>query len=200
MNEALPTISLEREPSYFITPACPEDALGIRSVEKKAWLATYTENSSGITQDDIAWYFKKYKPVSPEGLEKLRTSLEQKNDGVFVAKDESGTVVGFVWCLKNQNGNELGAIYISPSIQGNGLGKKLFEEAKNFFDPTKEIRVTVESHNTKAMGFYKRLGFRETGKLLDSGLHFPSGATFIQREMLRNVETPTSISSAPPKE
>ena len=179
----------EELPKIEISLAIPEDVFGMRELEYKTWMATYPGEESGITTNDIEWYFKEFKKsFSPSNLEKTASEIENlpTSQKVLVAKNEDGEMVGFSWLMRGNDVNELGSIYIDPKVQGVGLGTKIYEEAKNFFDKNKDVFLTVEEHNSKAIGFYKKLGFEEVGKRAGN-LSFPSGAKFNEIEMLNRA-------------
>jgi ribosomal protein S18 acetylase RimI-like enzyme len=48
--------------------------------------------------------------------------------------------------------------------QGKGIGKSMWNELLNFFDPTKKIMVEVADYNKNAIRFYESLGFVDTGE------------------------------------
>ena len=196
MSPENPASVIERKeaPVVVVSVATPEDAQAIRDVQYRTWLATYPENGSGITVADINWYFNDFrKTFSEEMLKKLAHELGSlpDSDRAIVAKDEQGKIVGYAWLTKHDNQNELGAIYIDPSFQGGGVGKRLWAEAEKFFDAAKETMLTVQEKNERAIGFYKKLGFEDTGKRLET-LTFPSGATFKEIKMVRPADVPES--------
>lgn len=181
--------AIERETKIEITSATPKDVLGIRDLEYKTWMATYPGAKSGITPEDIDWYFNKFKKsFSPQNIEK--TTQEIKNlpadQHVVVAKNEEGEIVGYAWLMKRDNENELGAIYVNPEYQGMNLGKKIWSEAQSFFNSNTQTMLTVEENNLRAIKFYEKLGFKDTGKRMES-LTFPSGAKFSEIEMKRDA-------------
>ena len=179
--------TIEREPKIEITKAVPADVLGIRDLEYKTWMATYPGSKSGITPEDIDWYFTKFKKsFSPQNIEKTEEEIKElpEDQHVVVAKNEEGKIVGYAWLMKSDDENELGAIYIDTSYQGANLGKKIWSEAVSFFDAGKKTRLTVEENNSRAIAFYGKLGFEDTNRRL-ANLKFPSGAEFREIEMLR---------------
>ena len=63
-----------------------------------------------------------------------------------------GKVVGFVALI----GNEIGAIFVHPSQQRNGVGSQLMEKAKELHS---ELEVEVFAANTIGRGFYAKHEF-----------------------------------------
>ena len=182
--------SQEPVPHVKIERAMGDDAIGLREVQRDTWLQTYANERSGITPDDIGWYFNTFKKsFSEAALQKTALELQEQkpNEAAFVAKD-NGKIIGFEWAMKYPTRNELGALYVLPSHQGQSVGSGLWNQARSFFDPALPTRVTVNAHNADAIGFYEHLAFKQTEKELPSELTFPSGATFSEIEMIRPPE------------
>jgi ribosomal protein S18 acetylase RimI-like enzyme len=176
----------ERQPELVIMDACPNDAQAYRALERDVWESTYVNARTGITKDDIDWYFNHFKRTeSPEMIEKFTNELGNLDElqKAFVVK-ERGCVVGSAWLMKNMEFNTLGSIYIHPEFQKRGLGKKIWEEASSFFDPAKPTVVTVNISNDAAVAFYKSLGFQQECEIKPE-LCFPSGAKFQEIRMIR---------------
>lgn len=148
-----------------IEDAQPEHVEEIADVLYRVWLATYPSEELGITKEDIEYRFKDRK--SESNLQERREEISglDPNRRFIVALD-SGKVVGLCRGDRGEEFNELKAIYILPEYQSRGIGKMLWEEMYNFFDPSKDIVVHVASYNDKAIGFYKKLGFVDTGERL----------------------------------
>ncbi len=146
-----------------ITNAVPGDAWGIVNVLHKTWLATYPNEEFGITKEHIEESYK--DSFTEEKLKKLNNKLAQTSEEErrLIARTESG-IVGVATMIKNKENNQLKTLYVLPEFQGKGIGKKLWEEAKTFCDPTKDSIVQVATYNLNAIEFYKRLGFVDTGK------------------------------------
>ncbi len=163
-----------------VTEPSPEDAHSIREVEYKTWKETYPSEESGITEEDIDWYFNDYKKsFSEKSIEKTEKELESlpENQHVLIAKDEEGNTVGYAWLMENDDNNEVGALYVLPEYQGKRVGSRLLEEAEKFFNKNKDTILTVAEHNKNAISFYEHKGFVDTGERR-SLLTFPSGAEF----------------------
>jgi ribosomal protein S18 acetylase RimI-like enzyme len=119
-----------------------------------------------------------------------------ENENYFVAK-VNGKVVGFCFVTKNEERNQLSAIYILPEFQGKGLGKSLWESASSFIDTSKDTFVDVVTYNTQAIEFYKKLGFVDTGRRWsEEKFKMKSGGVLPEMEMVIRANksfTTTSI-------
>lgn len=148
-----------------IVPSTFADTRGIYQVQYEASKQTYPNAELAVTVDDVEDWFK--DELSEEHLmkeeERIKNLPEDQNKQSFVAKNE-GKVIGFCNVSKNENRNQIEGIYILPEFQGAGLGKKFWNEAKNFFDTKKDTRVMVTPYNIQAIEFYRSLGFELTGK------------------------------------
>ncbi len=139
-----------------IRRASLEDAAAIAAVQVRTWHAAY----AGL--------------LPQEHLDRrtiaLRTAqwndrLHAGQEDVFVACDAHGTVVAFATSLASSEpvdgfDGEIGAIYVLPEAQRQGLGERLLRaagtalQAKGF----QSAWLRVLSDNTQARRFYEKLG------------------------------------------
>lgn len=95
----------------------------------------------------------------------LESQLLEKGQ-VFLLAEEKGKFLGFAAYELNYSEGEkskLHKIYVLPSAQGKGLGKKLIQEVS---DQAKEkgqksLLLNVNKFNKPAIDFYAYLGFKE---------------------------------------
>lgn len=165
-------------------PNIPDDVYQIADLFFITWLATYPNKETGITEEDIKERFKDRH--SKESIQKRVDNLSalSKNQSFFVAKDEE-KIIGVCRAVIRDNYNQLQSIYVLPEYQGKGVGYQLWQEAKKFFDSKKQTVVQVATYNTKAITFYKKLGFVDTGKRFTNEKHrMPiSKAVILEMEM-----------------
>jgi len=172
------------EKKIEIAPATPEDARGMAEVFYKTWLDTYPNEEAGITIDDIEDRYK--DTFTEESLRKSRerTANLREGENLILAK-EGEKVVGVCRAIKHADKNQIQAIYVLPEYQGRGVGSLLWEEAQKSFDPDKDTIVQVATYNIKAIGFYEKLGFEDTGKRWkDEKFKMKSGAMIPEMEMV----------------
>lgn len=165
--------------------ARPNDAEEIQNVFYQTWLATYPNTVPGVTVDDVHEHYK--DKLSAEGIEKSRnrieTELKLESQRFFVAWVDK-KIIGVCIAFRNEDKNQLKAIYVLPEFQGRGIGYRLWSEALKFIDQTKDTYVDVVSYNINAIEFYKRLGFEDTGRRwTDEKFRMKNGATFPEMEM-----------------
>lgn len=80
--------------------------------------------------------------------------------------EKEGSIKGFISIYNNN----IAAIFVSPTVQGNGLGSKLIEFVKS---KNKDLSLCVYKSNTKSISFYKKHGFQEVCEQIDEHTNFP---------------------------
>ena len=140
-----------------------KDVRKIQKVFYETWLSTYPNKKAGITKEDIEEKFKNrlYRKVIQKRSEDI--SNISKNRLFLIAKI-STLIVGVCKITKEKKYNQLEAIYVLPDYQGKGIGSLFWEKIMVFFGTKKDIIVRVAVYNKKAIEFYKKLGFTDTGK------------------------------------
>ncbi len=167
-----------------IEDAKPEDVKAIRDIIRASWLELYPNETYGITTEDLSaidWY-------EPKGLERRRKEIAENLSTVhtFVLKNDKGKIIGFCKALKFADYGEIDAMYVIPEFKGQGLGKKLIQKAFEWLGSELKIRLVVVEYNSRAIEFYKKMGFRETGnKVIYTGTQLPSGKEIPRIEMVK---------------
>jgi GNAT superfamily N-acetyltransferase len=92
--------------------------------------------------------------------------------------------------IRNEADTALRTIYVLPSFHRKGIGTKLWQEVKKFAIPGKDITVNVAVYNQKAINFYKKIGFEDTGKRWsDEKWKMKSGATIPEMQLVIRAKT-----------
>lgn len=162
-----------------------KDIKAIQQVFYKTWLATYPNEEVGITPEDIEERFK--NRFSEEAVQKRTAEiLDISEDKIFLVAKDGDTVIGACKAEKCESANDLTAIYVLPSHQGQGIGTMFWEKVKDFFGNKKDIIVHVATYNVQAINFYQKLGFIDTGKRFTKEKHkMPISGVFIpEMEMI----------------
>lgn len=166
-----------------ISIAKAEDGEGVAEVFHKTWLVTYPNKEAGITTDDIEEFFRKRREERKDSGNN-RIKNPPKGEILLIAK-EGAKVVGVCRLVVKEDRNQLQAIYVLPECQGNGIGRQFWIEMQKYFDPNKDIYVEVATYNAKAIAFYQKLGFTDTGKRMkDERFKMKSGNTIPEMEMV----------------
>lgn len=167
-------------------PTLPQDTPQIIDVFYRSWLTTYPNKELGITKDDVDAFFEHRNDQSDINARAERLSNLPPNEHFLVAKD-SEKIVGVCRVVIRDEFNQLQAIYLLPEYQGKGIGMKLWDEAKKFFDETKDTIVHVATYNQKAIAFYQKLGFVDTGKRFTEERHrMPVSGVLIPEMAMRS--------------
>jgi len=156
----------------------------IQEVFYRAWLDTYPNEEAGITVDDVEDRFKDRK--SEERLNKRRNDILNLDAHTKILVALHGEkVVGICRAMRDHKENRLNAFYVLPEYQGKGVGTRLWNEVKGFFDQTKDIFVGVATYNSKAINFYLKLGFVDSGRrYTEDRLRMKSGAILPEMDMV----------------
>ena len=170
-----------------IQKAIPEDAQGIGEVFYKTWLATYPNKEFGVTTEDVDFIFKDIKKADGSKYASL------PDNTVYFTTKENGHVVGVCKLVKRDDINELKSIYVLPEYQGRGIGKMFWAEALKIFDSMNDTIVKVVTYNKDAIEFYKKLGFKDTGKIIyDETFRMQSGVIPPETEMVIPANNPAA--------
>lgn len=170
-----------------IQDAEPEDAPNISKVFYECWLDTYPNTEYGVTREDIEFFYK--DSFTPDALQKRRKQIEDiPVTERFMTAKINGKIVGVCRLIKHPNKNELKSIYILSPYRGKGIGRIFLNEMSKFFNNDKDITVTVAVYNVKAQGFYKKLGFVDTGeRFSDEKFRMKSGSIIPDLVMVKKA-------------
>lgn len=148
-----------------IRKALPADAEAMNMLYFNVWLDVYPNEQLGVSKEDLEDWLK--PSITPSAIAASAESIATmpENVAAFVAEEDT-KIVGFCYVSKGNPGehNKLRAIYVNTTYQGKGVGTLLWQEAEKFFDSDISTDVQVVAYNDKAIGFYKGLGFVETGE------------------------------------
>lgn len=147
-----------------------EDIVPAQKMLYASWLETYPNKDLGITKEDIHEMFK--DSLNEENINRRKERLEKMGENqkiIYVAQEEDA-IIGVAF-LEIKEKNKLRAIYVLPEETGKGVGSTLWEAVSKHIDPSKEIIVHVATYNERAIAFYKKLGFVDTGKRFTEERH-----------------------------
>lgn len=98
--------------------------------------------------------FLSLRDVEDQRAQVRNIYLPQADIWVVVQDD---TPVGFIGLL----GAFIGGLFVSPSVHKAGIGRSLVEHAARLKG---SLEVEVYARNQGALGFYRQMGFSETGR------------------------------------
>ncbi|QTD39605.1 GNAT family N-acetyltransferase [Sporosarcina sp. Te-1] len=135
----------------MIRPMTAGDIGHVQQIARITWNDTY----QGIIPEDIQLDFltRTYSDAM------LRKRMEKTC--VLIAEYE-GVPIGFLnYTKEDEDGDsELTAMYILPTYQQAGFGKRLMEYALHSLRTAKQLFVYVDGRNEMARAFYERQGFQ----------------------------------------
>ena len=150
-----------------------QDKYGKAYVHYTAWNETYT----GLMPQGF---------LDGRSLEKCIKNAYEYPKNTFVAVAEE-KVVGFALYIPESRelvgikpSSEVVAIYVLQKYQRNGIGEALLKQCIKVL-PRNPIAIFVLKGNEKAINFYKKQGFKFTGKTVEQNV---KGGTLVELEMV----------------
>ncbi|WP_406729765.1 GNAT family N-acetyltransferase [Streptomyces sp. GD-15H] len=129
-----------------------------------AFLDTY---ETAVARPDTYW--QERTAGAAEGAGGVRQFIAETADGtwagtVAVLVEEAGTTDWAGFPVERRQGH-LAGVYVRPEHRGNGLTKALFEVALEWAwaRGMERVRLIVHPENGRALGFYRKAGFVESG-------------------------------------
>lgn len=151
--------------NYIIRRLEKEDCPKVAHVVTVAWNETY----QGIVPKE---FLDELKVNEKERSEKAINKYKEDNTTLVLEVDNE--VVGFAFYSKSNNKDfpdcgEIYALYILEKYHGNGLGRKLVEEAKKRLKKMKfnKMIICCLRDNLNANAFYEHIG----GKYVKDGVY-----------------------------
>lgn len=74
-----------------------------------------------------------------------------------VAVDEDDKILGFMLI----HGTHMEALFVDPDVRGTGVGRQLLQHGLSLH---RALSTDVNMQNAQAVGFYRRMGFVESGR------------------------------------
>lgn len=121
--------------------------------------------------------FEDYRLTPERALLFFEDALSDPINTILCALSDEGVVLGFAWFVQKgafARSGYLRLLAIHPKAHGKGTGRALMEALEQSFLAPAGMFLLTSAHNTKAQGFYKRLGYKQVGTIEDyvsPGLH-----------------------------
>lgn len=132
-----------KPPMFQFRSSCPADVPGLADIWRRSVRATHTF----LTEADF------------RTIETAVETLYLPNAQLTVATDEQGRLAGFM----GMTGSNIDSLFLDPDYRGQGLGR-LFIDYAIEVAALGPVTVDVNEQNTQAVGFYRHMGFVETGR------------------------------------
>lgn len=141
-----------------IRPCEARDLEAVSVLLKDTWHATY-DPIYGVER--VAEITKRWHNV-----ETLKGNLNN-GDGVFLVAERDGLMLGTAFARRDSEQAVIRCdrIYVHPDAQGSGVGYGLLGELIVRAGPAERICLEVDPSNSRAIAFYERAGFKDTGQL-----------------------------------
>lgn len=94
-------------------------------------------------------------------------TCEYMAKGKFLIAEDAAGLAACVYCeLRGEHGY-LGLLGVEPGRQGTGLGRRMMEAAEEYFRGAgcKAVELRVVNVREELPGFYRRMGYSETGNI-----------------------------------
>jgi ribosomal protein S18 acetylase RimI-like enzyme len=143
-------------------PAIPEDE----------WRFQWSPGALGSDRSGPSLHTAIDKPWSAAAQRRYLTSLSAR-EAIHVAETGRNTVIGYqtleLWAPTLHSMAHVGQLgtFLRPEWRRQGVGETLFHRALDFARECDfhKFVIQVRASNTAAQSFYRRLGFRECGRL-----------------------------------
>lgn len=149
---------------------------------------TFSETFRHYPQEELAAHLEE-----AYSEERTRSSLTVPSQRTWVLEEPGGALVGYAVAGEadlphpqvTERAGQLHRLYLRPSAQGAGLGRKLMDTALAFLSEQQRtpLFISVWEHNERALAFYRRYGFEPVGEY-----PYPVGRTVDRELILRRVE------------
>jgi ribosomal protein S18 acetylase RimI-like enzyme len=157
-------------PSLVIRPASITD---IPSISKIRSEALTEQEISGFSIPESSLYYSEKKL-----METWDTANKLKDDSEVSVAVFDGIVIGFIVFNMNNCDDNIDNVVVARKEQGKGVGRALVEyieelaKSRGMDVITTDTTENAEGSPWKAYGFWKKMGYEDTGKRLTSGYDF----------------------------
>ncbi|KAI2618357.1 acyl-CoA N-acyltransferase [Hypoxylon sp. NC1633] len=160
------------KPTHEITidDALLSDVTAIALIGANTFTAAFGHS---VSANDLAAFLA--STYSAEAVEAEILNAQKTSTSTLVARDETGTVRGFVQLVRGLSDPslrgdaashaELRRLYVDTAAHGKGIGSKLIAavEHRAKTEGFKQLWLTVWEHNPSAQRLYERLGYVQVG-------------------------------------
>jgi ribosomal protein S18 acetylase RimI-like enzyme len=135
----------------MIRPMTSKDIEHVQRIVRDTWRETYY----GIIPEELQTNFLEH------AYSDMMLKMRMEKTAMLIAECE-GVPIGFANITKvDEDGDaELTAMYILPTHQHSGYGKKLFHNALSTLKSASQVFVYVDGKNESGRAFYEKQGFQ----------------------------------------
>lgn len=123
--------------------------------------------------------------------EGLTEQMRDPNAVILKHINEDGLITGCVYLQKRGEKLYLGMLTVSPTLQANGLGRKLLTAAENYTRNINyhTITMTVITTRNELLEWYERRGYAKTGEVIPLNITERNGILNQPVEMFKLEKT-----------
>jgi len=116
---------------------------------RRSWLSAFAQTAPFAV---ISWWAR---------VDRTRTHYE-KHWSEMIVLEEAGAIAGLLQVIEA----EINGLWVHPSRQGEGVGTRLLRKGEQIVtdDGHEAAWLTCSAYNTRALAFYGRRGYAETGR------------------------------------
>jgi homoaconitase/3-isopropylmalate dehydratase large subunit/RimJ/RimL family protein N-acetyltransferase/8-oxo-dGTP pyrophosphatase MutT (NUDIX family) len=148
---------LKNAKSLVIRKSLPEDAKYFSKIRELGWVNEYANPKAGLTKEKI---YEKVK-VTEKAIQNSKNRIKNINN-LYLSAVINNQVVGFVGADDLSIDSPEIFIYIHPDFQNLKIGKYLMFQFLTLLKNKTKIRLEAVTYNTRAIEFYKKIGFTQT--------------------------------------
>lgn len=140
------------------------DASSIAAISIEVWIGTYLKK--GVSAFFADYALSEFTTVKTQAL------ISDPTQFIMVSENEDG-IDGFIrvssGCKAPVEGcseMEISTLYVQPRHHGKGIGKRLFNAAREHArdERSESVWLTTNADNTLAIAFYLSQGFKKAGE------------------------------------
>jgi [ribosomal protein S18]-alanine N-acetyltransferase len=99
----------------------------------------------------------------------------------FVVATKDGLVAGYVIAVREGREGWVQSIAVQPALRRKGVGEALLRSAlKHLSGRAVRVRLLVAADNFGAMSLYRKLSFKETGRVVRG--YYPNGSDAVEMD------------------
>lgn len=144
-----------QSPEYTIIEGSPEWADRYREFTRRSYIAAYARPELGLSED----LFSEEVFDSARIIKYFRDICESRDDNkTWLAVDDDNELSGVIAAHRHEDFCELKGFYVKEEMQGQGIGRALYERVLQFAGGT-AMQLDVVNFMAKTISMYERWGF-----------------------------------------
>ncbi len=172
----------------IIDEAKPENADEVAAFCQPIYQAVYPNEKYGLTAEQFSPEIFK----TEDTLSYFRDILDNNEHQRAYLARINGQLVGTISVTEFEDHYEPRCFYVETNLQGQGIGKTLWQKAMEFCQKPLPVRVEVAETNDKTIAMYESWGFVRKPDLGVKMRHWPEWPESIENGYIFLEKTPKS--------